>query len=55
MEVFTSVLLSAASPNGLETEIEWPGKSFHSKISFSVVLVPKMRVNSAAVPGLCEG
>lgn len=55
MEVFTSVLFSAASPNGLETEFEWPGEPFCRKISFSLVLVPKMKVGSAIVPGLWEG
>lgn len=54
MEVFTLVLFSVASLNGLETEFEWLSESFYRKI-FSLVLVPKMRISSAFVPGLCEG
>lgn len=48
-----SVLFSVASLNGLE-EFEWPSKSFYRKVSFSLVLVPRMRVSSATGPGLCD-
>jgi len=54
MEIFVSVLFSAASLNGPEAEFEWRGKFFYRTISFSLVLVPKMRVSRAIVPGLCE-
>lgn len=54
MEVFVSVLFSVASSNGLEAEFEWPGKSFYGTVSFSLVLVPRMRVSSAISPGLCD-